>query len=499
MKNHRVALIVIVVIVLCLVFAYPSWANWQEQDKLLPSDSAAGDWFGCSADISDSIALIGAPYHNGCASDSGAVYLFDVSTGEQLAKLTPSPSDCAPYDHFGRSVALSGNTAVIGAWGKDSATGAVYLFDVTDPNTPIQTRTLTADDNVPDAYFGWSVAFEGNTAIIGARSDDEAGHNAGAAYLFDLAAGSQLFKLRASDAASSALFGQAVAISENTAIVGAHDGNNYRGSAYLFDVSTGSELSQLNLANDAEVGDMFGVSVAISGDIAVVGAYGDDAGRGSAHVYDVSDPCNPVKLYSLTIPNSLPQDEFGNLVAVSGNTLLVGAYQKSDPILGAYHGAVYLFDLATGDQLAKLVPSDVAPDDRFGLGAALDGHTAIVGSIWDDDRGTNSGSAYVFAFRPPIEEILDFIDKSVDNGTLIPVKDGKPGQGQLGALINMIQAAGNLIDAELLTETCWQLQDALEKTDGLSPPESAPDFVTGPAAPELAGMIEALMENLGCE
>ena len=98
----------------------------------------------------------------------------------------------------------------------------------------------------------------------------------------------------------------------------------------------------------------------------------------------------------------------------------------------------------------------------------------------------------------PIEEILDFIDDSVDANTLEPVKEGKPGQGQLGALINMINASGNLIDAELPTDACWQLQDALEKTDGLSPPESAPDFVAGEAAAELAGMIEALMESLGC-
>ena len=94
---------------------------------------------------------------------------------------------------------------------------------------------------------------------------------------------------------------------------------------------------------------------------------------------------------------------------------------------------------------------------------------------------------------------LDFIDDSIDANTLEPVKEGKPGQGQLGAFINMIQAAGNLIDAELRANACGQLHAALEKTDGLSPPESAPDFVTGPAAPELAVMIKALMDSLGCD
>ena len=99
----------------------------------------------------------------------------------------------------------------------------------------------------------------------------------------------------------------------------------------------------------------------------------------------------------------------------------------------------------------------------------------------------------------PIEEILDFIEDSVDEGALVPVKQGKPGQGQLGALINMVEAAGNLIDAELILDACWQLQDALAKTDGLEPPESAPDFVAGEAAEELASKIQELMTSLGCE
>ena len=98
----------------------------------------------------------------------------------------------------------------------------------------------------------------------------------------------------------------------------------------------------------------------------------------------------------------------------------------------------------------------------------------------------------------PIETILDFIEESVADETLAPVKAGKPGQGQLGALINMIEAAGNLIEADLPVDACIQLHDAFEKTDGLSPPESAPDFVAGEAAAELASMIEDLMAELGC-
>ena len=113
---------------------------------------------------------------------------------------------------------------------------------------------------------------------------------------------------------------------------------------------------------------------------------------------------------------------------------------------------------------------------------------------------TNGDLKYAFIPEPAdlIEEILDFIEDSVDEGALVPVMPGKPGQGQLGALINMIEAAGNLIDAELILDACWQLQDALAKTDGLEPPESAPDFVAGEAAEELASKIQELMTSLGC-
>lgn len=114
---------------------------------------------------------------------------------------------------------------------------------------------------------------------------------------------------------------------------------------------------------------------------------------------------------------------------------------------------------------------------------------------------TNGDLKYAFIAEPAdlIKEILDFIEDSVDEGALVPVKPGKPGQGQLGALINMVEAAGNLIDAELFLDACWQLQDALAKTDGLKPPESAPDFVAGVAAEELASKIQELMTSLGCE
>ena len=115
------------------------------------------------------------------------------------------------------------------------------------------------------------------------------------------------------------------------------------------------------------------------------------------------------------------------------------------------------------------------------------------------DRALSESDIAALAGINPAQEIVDFIDESVEEGAIVPVKGGKPGAGQLNALISMLWTAYDLIDAEIIADACGQLSAALAKTDGLAPPDSAPDFVTGPAAPELADMIEALMADLGCE
>lgn len=164
-------------------------------------------------------------------------------------------------------------------------------------------------------------------------------------------------------------------------------------------------------------------------------------------------------------------------------------YIKISETEGGFNGLLY-----NGDYFGYtgVVPiGDLDGDGIVDLAVAAQG---------DDSTQKNAGALWILFLndikpKDPIEEILDFIDDSVEKETLVPVKPGKPGQGQLGALINMIEAAGDLIEAELFLDACQQLWDALEKTDGLSPPESAPDFVIGEATPELAGMIEILMES----
>ncbi|MCH8152249.1 MAG: FG-GAP repeat protein [Planctomycetes bacterium] len=152
--------------------------------KLLPDDGAALDEFGRSVAISGATAIVGASGHDNGTSN-GSAYLFDTTTGAQIAKFLPN--DGAIGDHFGISVAISGATAIVGAWFDDDNgfwSGSAYLFDTT---TGRQIAKLLADDGAALDIFGWSVAISGATAIVGAWFDDDNGLDSGSAYLFDAA------------------------------------------------------------------------------------------------------------------------------------------------------------------------------------------------------------------------------------------------------------------------------------------------------------------------
>ncbi len=310
--------------------------------KLTASDAAADDWFGYSVGISGNTAIVGADGNDDAGSYSGSAYLFDAATGTEITKLTAS--DAAAYDSFGISVGISGNIAVVGAHGDGdggSRSGSAYLFDVSTGN---QLFKLTAPDAATDDYFGRSVGISGNTAIVGAYGNDDAGSYSGSAYLFDATTGAQIAKLTASDAAALDYFGFSVGISGDTAIVGAYlddDGGNASGSAYLFDATTGTQIAKLT-ASDAAADDLFGVSVGISGNTAIVGAHGndDDAGSysGSAYLFDAT---TGVQIAKLTASDAAAWDFFGYSVGISGDTAIVGAYSNDDA--GSYSGSAYLF------------------------------------------------------------------------------------------------------------------------------------------------------------
>ena len=381
-----------------------------EVRKLLASDAEAGSVFGRSVAINGDTAIVGAASES---ASGGAAYILQRGEGGadnwgEVKKLTASDGEAA--DIFGGRVAVSGDIAVVGAHGEDaegSNAGAAYLFqrDEGGADNWGEVTKLTASDAQPGDNFGISVAVSGDTAIVGAARADN-----GAAYVFQRDEGGagnwgevkKVIAVPASD-----FFGGSVAVAGDTAIVGASQENNATGTAYVFERDRGGsdnwgEAKKL-LASDGQAADFFGGSVAVSGDSAVVGASfadGPATQTGAAYVFqrDEGGTDNWGELTKLTASDAQSGDFFGR-VAVDGDTALVGAHTEDAG--GDDAGAAYVFQRDEGGtdnwgELTKLTASDAQADDRFGISVAVAGDTAIVGALWEDAGGDLAGATYVF-------------------------------------------------------------------------------------------------------
>jgi hypothetical protein len=211
-------------------------------------------------------------------------------------------------------------------------------------------------------------------------------------------------KLLASDGASFDDFGYSVSIGEDTIVVGARfddDAGDLAGSAYVF-VRSGTTWTQQQklLATDGSKSDVFGCAVSVSGDTAVVGAYGDSSGglfTGSAYVFERLGT-TWVQQQHLFASDHTSFDDFGFSVSISGDVAAIGADRANAP--GAtLAGAAYVFvrSGSTWVEQQKLAAPDAAPEDRFGFSVSVSSSTVLVGAIDDDTpSGTSTGSAHVF-------------------------------------------------------------------------------------------------------
>jgi len=376
--------------------------------QVIASDAATGDSFGASVAVNGDTAVIGAYYkHIGANADQGAVYVFTRNgiTWSQQQELTAA--DGAAYDGFGYSVAVSGDTAVIGALNKtynyNYEQGVAYVF-TRSGTTWSQQQELTAVDGAEGDQFGVSVAVSGDTAVIGAARK---GSLMGAAYVFTRsgASWSQQQKLTAADGAAYDYFGESVAFSGDTVVIGAGTktvgGNIEQGAAYIF-TRRGAAWSQQQklVAADGAAHDYFGTSVAVSGDTAVIGAHsrtvGGNNGQGAAYVFTRSGT-SWSQQQELTAVGGAPDDRFGGSVAVSGNTVVIGT-SSHDVGVNIHQGVAYVFTRsgATWSQEQELVASDGAAYDRFGVSVAFDG-VAVIGAYQKTlDSLSYAGSAYIY-------------------------------------------------------------------------------------------------------
>ena len=332
-------------------------------------------------------------------------------------------SDASSSDGFGR-VAVSGDTAIVASSSSGVSqfkTGAAYIFrrNQGGVNNWGEVKRLTASDAANGAGFGVSVAISGDTALVGAWNPG--GMLSGAAYVFQRDQGGtdnwgEVKKLTASDASFGVLFGHSLAISDDTAVIGSFD-NAGTGAAYVYGRDEGGtdnwgEVKKLT-ASDADAEDIF-VFVGVSGDTIIVGAPREDtpaADAGAAYVFgrDIGGPDNWGEVTKLTASDAQAGIFFGTSVAVNGETAVVGA----EDLDGLNEGAAYVFERNAGGQdnwgeVAKLTASDGGPGDRFGGAVGVSGVTVVVGASSKDvevegeeEDDVNVGAAYVFQEPPP--------------------------------------------------------------------------------------------------
>jgi hypothetical protein len=314
-------------------------------------------------------------------------------------------NDPAADDSFGYDVAIDGDYAIVGVGKDDHAgtnAGAAYVFERRGTSW-MQVATLLADDASALDYFGLSVDIDGPNAIVGSIHADSSGPRSGSAYLFhrDGSSWTQTAKLKAGHPAAHDAFGSSVAIDGDVAIVGAYGvdvAGAFAGAAYVFQRDVSGWTSVELLANDARTNDFFGAAVDVSGDHVVVGAPDNDVAAtddGSAYVFQ-RNGSSWTHVAKLTANDGAQDDEFGMSVAIHGQDVIVGAFGAS--LGGHSEGAAYAFRGSGHDwvQVDKLTASDAAIGDHFGLHVAVGPSYALVSASGNPMLGASEGTVYVF-------------------------------------------------------------------------------------------------------
>ena len=355
-------------------------SNKFPQTKLSGNSTAkTGDHFGNSLDISGDTLVIGAHWmDDGDLSNSGAAYVvrsfYDETTEtwtmEEQVELT---SDSVAQAEFGYAVAISGDVVVVGAR-KDSEkglySGSVYVF-INNGSTWIRKAKLYAGDALGGEKFGSSVAIDGDTIVVGAIYGGEGDLQTGSVYVFE-----------------------------------------YNHNDLVWEQKT--EL----FGDDIEVGDKFGYSVAIEDDTIIVGAPRHDDSEtdsGAAYVFR-RDAGTWIQDPNFTGSGLFEKAYFGHSVALSGNTAVVGAYRNdldvdSNLLVDAGSAYVFRFDGSIWPEEEKLIPADAVGGEEFGWAVAISGDTVVVGAHKD---GNFAGSAYVFTLHDAnADGCIDAIQESL--------------------------------------------------------------------------------------
>ena len=381
---------------------------WGQVGQLLASDGASNDFFGCSIAVAGDVIAVGAYGEN---SLRGAAYVYErnddgTNAWGQVRKLVAS--DAAVDDWFGCAVGADGDVIAVGASRENSSRGAAYVFERNQGGTNAwgEVRKVTASTRVAGDEFGTAVAVAGDIMVVGASAADT---NRGAAYVFERNQGGtnawgQVRKLLASDGATNDRFGFSVAADGDVVAVGAYGDASARGAAYVFERNQGGtnawgQVRKLT-ADDGTNSDYFGFGVAVAGGVILAGAQGDNSSRGSVYAYErnVGGTNAWGQTRKIVASGVAIGDNFGCAVAAAGSLFAAGAYL--DNVTFTDQGSAYVFegrfvpDLTTAD-VSLTEPDAGTTNVLFTVSLTA---TAIVdvAVTWTTSNGTAvAGSDYV--------------------------------------------------------------------------------------------------------
>lgn len=372
----------------------------QNTRKLIAPDAASFDYFGNAVGISGSYLVVGAPGDDDAGFASGSAYIYRTIDGGATWDFVEKIVAPDAAVNFGDALDVEGDYIAVGAQGDSINAGSVYVYGTSDSGATWDfMHKIVAPD--ADAYdtFGQAVALSANLIVIGAGGDDDSASNAGSAYIYrtsdDGATWDSVQKLVASDAAAGDLFGQSVAMNGDYIVVGADrddDGGADSGAVYIFrKTHADSRWVQVRklIAADAGPDAFFGRSVAMEGNVVVVGTE-----LSTVYVFVLSEGrwIQAQKIVPRDLSKSLLR------VAISGNIIVIGAYSDDDASQNS--GSVYIYETPTlgetWDFVQKIGAPDAAQDDWFGFAVAIHNKLIVVGAHGNDDTGTRSGSAYTY-------------------------------------------------------------------------------------------------------
>ncbi len=372
-----------------------------EIGKCNSSDMAQAGAFGAAVSLNGNVLAIGSPQDDTNGSFAGAAFVhrFDGVAWAEETKLTPSDGDSS--DQFGHVVAVSGDTIVVGAPNDEQAgtlSGSAYVFRY-DGASWIQGPKLIASDAAVFDQFGFGVAVFEDVIVVGAYGDAS---SRGAAYVFRRNAGvwTQEQKLTASDGAAGDRFGEAVTVQQDRIFVGApydDDGASQAGSVYVFEFGNSwLEVGKLHPSNPSlNLG--FGGSLSVDGNVLLVGAtYSGALDDGAAYVYR-GNGRGWVQEAQLIPSDGGPNDEYGKSVAIVGSYAVVGANSHDENAVSVGAGYLYFFDGVSWTEVAKLLASDGESGDQFGDSVATDGSTIVIGAFIGPGINPQSGTTYLFS------------------------------------------------------------------------------------------------------